>query len=56
MESGALRAQADQATAEDLLTGSWLAHAARGEPLADDWAPRTAAMVWAACGGVPGER
>ena len=55
VESGALRAQADQATAEDLLTGSWLAHAARGEPLADDWAVRTAAMVWAAYGGVPGE-
>jgi AcrR family transcriptional regulator len=55
VESGALRAQADHATAEDLLTGSWLAHAARGEPLADDWAARTAAMVWAACGGVPGE-
>ena len=53
--SGALRGHADHATAEDLLTGSWLAHAARGEPLAEDWAARTAAMVWAGCGGVPGE-
>jgi AcrR family transcriptional regulator len=55
VESGALRAQADHTTAEDLLTGSWLAHAARGETLAEDWAPRTAAMVWAGCGGVPVE-
>lgn len=54
VESGALRAQADHATAEDLLAGSWLAHAVRGAPLADDWPRRTAAMVWAACGGVPG--
>ncbi|MHC1563357.1 TetR/AcrR family transcriptional regulator [Actinomycetospora sp. C-140] len=52
--AGALRAQADHATAEDLLAGSWLAHAACGEDLGDDWARRTAAMVWAACGGVPG--
>jgi AcrR family transcriptional regulator len=56
VETGALRAQADHATAEDLLTGSWLAHATRGEGLAEDWAPRVAAMVWAGCGGVPGER
>lgn len=56
VESGALRAQADRTTAEDLLTGSWLAHAARGETLAEDWAPRTAAMVWAGCGGLPVER
>jgi AcrR family transcriptional regulator len=56
VECGALRAQADHATAEDLLAGSWLAHAVRGEPLPDDWPRRTAAMVWAACGGVPGER
>ncbi|MDD7938384.1 TetR/AcrR family transcriptional regulator [Actinomycetospora lutea] len=56
VESGALRGHADHTTAEDLLTGSWLAHAARGEPLAEDWAARTAAMVWAGCGGVPGER
>lgn len=55
VESGALRAQADHATAEDLLAGSWLAHALRGEPLAEDWARQTAAMVWAACGGIPGE-
>jgi AcrR family transcriptional regulator len=53
--SGALRGHADHATAEDLLIGSWLAHAARGAPLAEDWAARTAAMVWAGCGGVPGE-
>lgn len=55
IESGALRAAADHTTAEDLLTGSWLAHAVRGEALAEDWAPRAAAMVWAGCGGVPGE-
>lgn len=55
VEAGALRAHADHATAADLLTGSWLAHAARGEDLAEDWAPRTAAIVWAGCGGVPGE-
>jgi AcrR family transcriptional regulator len=53
IEAGALRAQADLGTAEDLLGGSWLAHALRGEPLPDDWARRTACMVWAACGGVP---
>jgi AcrR family transcriptional regulator len=56
LEAGALRGQADYAMAEDLLTGSWLAHAVRGEPLTDDWARRTAAMVWTACGGVPSER
>jgi AcrR family transcriptional regulator len=56
VEAGALRGQADCAMAEDLLTGSWLAHAVRGEPITDDWARRTAAMVWAACGGVPAER
>jgi AcrR family transcriptional regulator len=55
VEAGALRGRADHAMAEDLLTGSWLAHAARGAPLTDDWARRTAAMVWAACGGVPRE-
>jgi AcrR family transcriptional regulator len=53
VEAGALRGQADYAMAEDLLTGSWLAHALRGEPITEDWARRTAAMVWAACGGVP---
>ncbi|TDQ62405.1 TetR family transcriptional regulator [Actinomycetospora succinea] len=53
--AGALRGHADHTTAEDLLTGSWLAHAARGETLDEDWAARTAAMVWAGCGGVPGE-
>ena len=52
--SGALRGQADQETAEALLAGSWLACAACGEELGDDWARRTAAMVWSACGGVPG--
>ncbi|MEJ2885109.1 TetR/AcrR family transcriptional regulator [Actinomycetospora aeridis] len=56
IEAGDLRAHADHTTAEDLLTGSWLAHAARGETLAEDWAARTAAMVWAGCGGVPGEQ
>lgn len=55
VEAGLLRAHADHTTAEDLLTGSWLGHAARGEELADDWAPRTAAIVWAGCGGIPGE-
>ncbi|MEJ2864070.1 TetR/AcrR family transcriptional regulator [Actinomycetospora flava] len=55
VEAGHLRGHADHTTAEDLLTGSWLAHAARGDTLAEDWAARTAAMVWAGCGGVPGE-
>jgi AcrR family transcriptional regulator len=53
IEAGAVRAQADRGTAEDLLAASWLAHALRGEDLPDDWAHRTASMVWAACGGVP---
>jgi AcrR family transcriptional regulator len=53
VEAGALRAQADRGMAEDLLAASWLAHALRGEDLPDDWAHRTASMVWAACGGVP---
>lgn len=53
--AGDLRGRADLTTAQDLLTGSWLAHAARGEPLAEDWPARTAAMVWAGCGGVPRE-
>lgn len=56
VDAGALRGQADHAMAEDLLTGSWLAHAVRGEDITEDWARRTAAMVWAACGGVSGER
>ncbi|WP_165825539.1 TetR/AcrR family transcriptional regulator [Actinomycetospora cinnamomea] len=55
VEAGALRGRTDYAMAEDLLTGSWLAHAVRGEPMTGDWARRTAAMVWAACGGVPRE-
>jgi AcrR family transcriptional regulator len=53
VDAGALRARADLAMAEDLLTGSWLAHTARGEALDEDWARRTATMVWAACGGAP---
>ena len=46
---GDLDAEADLDVAGTFLTGSWYAfHVAGGRP-PRDWAPRTAALVWAAC-------
>ncbi len=44
-------AEADLEIAVTLGTGSWYARALAGEPVPDDWAVRTAALVWRAVGG-----
>lgn len=50
---GELPADADLAVAGSFLTGSWYAFALSGTKPPDDWALRTAALVWRACGGTP---
>lgn len=53
VDDGALDADADLAIAGTFLTGSWYSFAlARVDP-PDDWARRTATLVWRACGGEP---
>lgn len=51
--AGSLAADADLEVAGSLLTGSWYAFALSGAPVPVDWARRTAALVWRACGGTP---
>lgn len=53
IDDGALDADADVAIAGTLLTGSWYALALAGAAPPDDWARRTATLVWRACGGRP---
>ncbi|MBK6885341.1 MAG: TetR/AcrR family transcriptional regulator [Tetrasphaera sp.] len=54
VEAGELAADADLEIAGSFFTGSWYALNVAGRPAPRDWAPRVAALVWAACGGVPG--
>jgi AcrR family transcriptional regulator len=56
VSEGRLDADADLAIASTFLTGSWYSFALTGAQPPDDWAPRTAALVWRACGGVPPAR
>jgi AcrR family transcriptional regulator len=46
---GDLDAEADLDVAGTFLTGSWYAFHVAGRRPPRDWAPRTAALVWAAC-------
>lgn len=52
--AGQLPADADLAIATTMVTGSWYAFAIGGARPPRDWPQRTAALVWRACGGVPG--
>lgn len=51
--SGELDPDADVQIASTFLTGSWYAMALAGVTPPRDWARRTAALVWRACGGTP---
>jgi len=53
IEQGELPEDADLVIAGSFLTGSWYALALSETPAPDDWARRTAALVWRACGGTP---
>jgi AcrR family transcriptional regulator len=53
IDEGSLDADADIAIAGTFLTGSWYALALAGITPPDDWARRTATLVWRACGGRP---
>jgi AcrR family transcriptional regulator len=50
---GELAPDADLTVAGSFLTGSWYAFALGGTAPPDDWAVRTATLVWRACGGTP---
>ncbi|MFC5176972.1 TetR/AcrR family transcriptional regulator [Nocardioides taihuensis] len=50
---GELSPDADLAVAGSFLTGSWYAFALSDTTPPDDWARRTATLVWRACGGSP---
>lgn len=50
-----LDADADLAIAGTFLTGSWYSLALAQVDPPDDWARRTAVLVWRACGGEPSE-
>jgi AcrR family transcriptional regulator len=43
----------DLEVAVTLGTGSWYARALAGDPVPEEWAARTAALVWRAVGGTP---
>lgn len=49
IEAGLLDENADLAVAGSVMTGSWYAFAISGAPVPDDWARRTATLVWRAC-------
>ncbi len=51
IDDGSIDADADLLIASTFLTGSWYALALAGTTPPDDWASRTAALVWRACGG-----
>lgn len=53
IDDGSLDADADAVIAGTFLTGSWYALAIAGTDPPDDWARRTATLVWRACGGRP---
>lgn len=50
---GQLAPDADLAVAGTFMTGSWYSFAIGGARPPRDWARRTAALVWRACGGHP---
>lgn len=54
IDDGSLDADADVAIAGTFLTGSWYALALAGVAPPEDWARRTATLVWRACGGRAG--
>ncbi|WP_438854518.1 TetR/AcrR family transcriptional regulator [Agromyces sp. M3QZ16-3] len=51
VDRGILDPDADLTVAGTFLTGSWYAMALAGATPPDDWADRTARLVWRACGG-----
>jgi AcrR family transcriptional regulator len=51
--AGAIDPDADLTIAATFLTGSWYSLALVGADPPEDWATRTAALVWRACGGIP---
>ncbi len=53
IDDGSLDADADVVIAGTFLTGSWYALALAGTAPPDDWARRTASLVWRSCGGRP---
>lgn len=53
VDRGDLPADADLLIAASFLTGSWYSLALVGADVPDDWAPRTASLMWRACGGAP---
>lgn len=53
IDRGDLPEDADLLIAASFLTGSWYALALSGAEVPDDWAQRTATLVWRACGGNP---
>lgn len=50
---GLIHDTADLQVAGSFLTGSWYSFALAESSPPDDWAERTAALVWVACGGHP---
>lgn len=56
IDQGLLSGDADLDIATTFLTGSWYALRIAGRPVPTDWAARTAALVWTACGGTPPAR
>lgn len=55
IERGDLPGDVDLVIAASLLTGSWYSLALVGVEVPDDWALRTATLVWRACGGTAPE-
>jgi AcrR family transcriptional regulator len=53
IDDGSLDEHADLVIAGTFLTGSWYALSLAGSAPPDDWARRTATLVWRACGGTP---
>lgn len=51
IDDGELDGDADVLIAATFLTGSWYALALAGARAPDDWALRTATLVWRSCGG-----
>ena len=49
---GLIDADADLEVAVSLCTGSWYARALAGQPPPENWAARTAALVWRSVGGI----
>lgn len=53
IDCGSLDADADVVIAGTFLTGSWYSLVLAGTNPPEDWARRTATLVWRACGGRP---